>query len=68
MWSRQLEFKGYLFTCPAEAQRQGPGERVEPGQEPQGEFLVVAVTMTAVELAQIHAAEVVACPGPAGTE
>src|SRR6185312_217484 len=58
-WSRQLKFEGYLFSCPAECQRQGTGERVEPGQEPQREFLVVAATTAAVELAQVHAAEVV---------
>ena len=34
-WSGQLKFEGYLFNSPAEGQRQGTGERVEPGQEPQ---------------------------------
>jgi hypothetical protein len=53
-----VKFDGCLFTRMAECQRQRAGERVEPGQEAQGEFLV-GVTKAAVELAQVHAAEVV---------
>jgi hypothetical protein len=51
--SRQAKFDGCLFSGTAERQCQGAGERVEPGQEPQGKFLVVAVTVAAVELAQV---------------
>src|ERR1700733_7638928 len=57
--SSQAKFDGYLFSCPAECQCQGARERIEPGQEPQGKFLVAVVTRAAAELAQVHAAEVV---------
>src|SRR6185437_1790978 len=49
-WSRQLKFEGYLFTCPAECQRQGTGQRVEPGQEPQGRELVGQSPVALVDL------------------
>src|ERR1700749_1474050 len=57
--SSQAKFDGYLFSCPAECQCQGAREGIEPGQEPQGKFLVPVVTRAAAELAQVHAAEVV---------
>ena len=47
-------------TSTAESQPHGVGQRVKPGPEPQGKFLVVAVPGAAAEDARVPAAEIIA--------
>jgi hypothetical protein len=55
----EVDLGGDLLAAGCEGQLQDAGAWIEPGQEPEGEFFVVAVPGTASEVAHVHAAEVV---------
>jgi hypothetical protein len=57
LWKAKL--KGDLFTRGGECQRENACLRIKRGAERQDDFLMVAVTVAAAELAQVPAAEVV---------